>query len=260
MKRRHLLAAAPPLAAGMACARRGRAAAPLRVGSALPDPPFEFMTAAGPAGFDIALMRRIAARLGREWQLVRFPGADFNGIFAGLDDGRYDCVASGTTITPERERIADFCAPHAVSGQSLVVDPARHPNVRGVGDLEGLVIGVQQGNTSQPVADRLVAEHRAARVRVYAYDEIGRALDDLSTGGCDAFMKLAPVTEWFVRDRPRLKVVQTGITRERLGICVRRGDAVLRDAIDRAQAALVKDGTLAALVRQWPGTGAAMPS
>jgi polar amino acid transport system substrate-binding protein len=260
MKRRHLLAAVPPLVTGTMSARPGKTASPLRVGAALPDPPFEFTTATGPSGFDVALMQRIAAQLGREWQLVRYTGADFNGIFAGLDDGRYDCVASGTTITPERERLADFCAPYVVSGQSLVVDPARHPNVHGVADLKGLVIGVQQGNTSQPVADKLVAEHRAARVRVYAYDEIETALADLSTGGGDAFMKLAPVTAWFVRDRPRLKVVETGITRERLGICVRRGNTTLRNAIDRAQAALMKDGTLAALVRQWLGTGAMLPS
>ena len=116
--------------------------------------------------------------------------------------------------------------------------PSRHPNVHGIGDLKGLVIGVQEGNTSQPVADKLVAEHRAARVRVYAYDEIEKALDDLSTGGCDAFMKLAPVTAWFVRDRPQLKVVQTGITVERLGICVRKGNAALHDGISKAQAAL----------------------
>jgi polar amino acid transport system substrate-binding protein len=147
-----------------------------------------------------------------------------------------------------------------VSGQSLIVDPARHPNVHSVADLKGLVIGVQQGNTSQPVADKLVAEHHAARVRVYAYDEIEKALDDLSTGGCDVFMKLAPVTNWFVRDRPRLKVVETGITRESLAVGVRRGDTALRDAINNAQAALTKDGTLAALVKQWLGTGATMPS
>jgi ABC-type amino acid transport substrate-binding protein len=231
-------------------------APPLRVGAALPDPPFDLTTAAGPEGFDIALMQRIAARLGREWQLVRYGGADFNGIFAGLEDGRYDCVASGTTITPGRARLADFCAPYAVSGQSLVVDPARHPGVRGVADLGGLVIGVQQGNTSQPVAERLVTEHGAARVRVYAYDEIGKALDDLSDGGCDAFMKLAPVTAWLVRDRPRLRVVQTGITREELGICVRRGDEKLKTAIGQAQAALQQDGTLAALARQWLGAHA----
>ena len=260
MERRCLLAALPLLATGVACPRVSRAASPLRVGAALPDPPFELTSDAGQAGFDVALMQRIAARLGREWQLVHYTGADYNGIFAGLDDGTYDCVASGTTITPERERVAEFCAPYVVSGQSLVVDPSRHPDVHGTADLKGLVIGVQRGNTSQPVADRLVAEHRAARVRVYAYDEIERALDDLSSGGCDAFMKLAPVAEWFVRGRPRLKVVETGITRERLGVGVRKGDAALRGAIDDAQAALMRDGTVAALIGRWLGTGATMPS
>jgi polar amino acid transport system substrate-binding protein len=231
----------------------------LKVGAALPDPPFELMDGNGPTGFDIALMQRIARHLGREWELVRYEGADFNGIFAGLDSGAYDCIASGTTITPEREQVADFCQPYVLSGQSLVVDAVRLPNVRGIDDLNGLTIGVQRGNTSQPVADRLVAEHRAARVRVYAYDEIEMALADLTTGGCDVFMKLAPVTAWFVRDRPRLKVVETGITRERLGICVRKGDTVLRTAIDNAQANLVRDGMLPALINEWLGTAATPP-
>jgi ABC-type amino acid transport substrate-binding protein len=146
-----------------------------------------------------------------------------------------------------------------VSGQSLVVDTSRHPSVHGIADLKGLVIGVQQGNTSQPVANKLVAEHRAARVHVYAYDEIEKALDDLSTGGCDGFMKLAPVTEWFVRDRPKLEVVEIGITRERLGICVRKGNTALGDAIGKAQASLMADGTLPALIKQWLGKGATVP-
>src|SRR5258708_29155010 len=79
-------------------AGKDRAPLPLRVGAALPDPPFELMGKDGPAGFDIDLMRRIAEKLGREWRLVPYKGADFNGIFAGLDSGSYDCVASGTTI------------------------------------------------------------------------------------------------------------------------------------------------------------------
>ena len=103
------------------------------------------------------------------------------------------------------------------------------------------------------------AEHRAARVRVYAYDEIETALEDLSTGGCDAFMKLAPVTAWFVRDRPKLRVVQTGITRELLGVCVRSGDTALRDDIGKAQAELMADGTLPALIKKWLGQGASAP-
>jgi polar amino acid transport system substrate-binding protein len=123
-----------------------------------------------------------------------------------------------------------------------------------------LVIGVQQGNTSQPVADKFVTEHRAGRVQVYAYDEIEKALDDLSSGGCDAFIKLAPVTAWFVRDRPKLKVVETGITVERLAICVRKGNTALHSAINEAQSALVADCTLAALIKQWLGVGATLPA
>ena len=232
----------------------------MRVGAALPDPPFEFMTKNGPAGFDILLMKRIAEILGRQWQLVPYKGGDFNGIFAGLDDGRYDCVASGTTVTPRRQKLADFCAPYAMSGQSLVVDVGHQPSVHGIADLNGLVIGVQQGNTSQAVADSLVAEHRAAGVRVYAYDQIEKALDDLTSGGCDAFMKLAPVTAWFARDRPTLRVVETGITVERLGICVRTGNTPLRTAISKAQTKLRADGSLAALIKHWLGSGASLPT
>ena len=228
----------------------------LRVGAALPDPPFELMGASGPDGFDIELMRLVAQAMGRTWQIVRYTGGDFNGIFAGLDSGAYDCVASGTTITPQRQQAADFCAPYVLSGQSLTVDVTRHPNVCSTDDLRGLVIGVQRGNTSEPVAERLVAEGRAARVRIYPYDAIETALDDLSNGGCDAVMKLAPVMHFLTRDRPKLKVVETGITRELLGVCVRKGNAELRDAIDTAQQALRADGTLARLIARWLGSGA----
>jgi polar amino acid transport system substrate-binding protein len=236
-----------------------KGATALTVGAALPDPPFEFVGQNGLAGFDITLMQRIAGKLDLTWRLARYDGADFNSIFAGLDSGAYDCVASGTTITSGRAMLADFCAPYAVSGQSLVVDTTQHPDVCSINNLAGLVIGVQHGNTSEPVAEKLVAEGCVERIRVYAYHEIEQALDDLSSGGCDAFMKLAPVTAWLVSDRPRLKVVQVGITTEQLGICVRKGNTTLRAAIDKAQAELLADGTLAALVAEWLGAGAHLP-
>jgi ABC-type amino acid transport substrate-binding protein len=50
-----------------------------------------------------------------------------------------------------------------------------------------------------------------------------------------------------------------GITREQLGICVRKGDATLRNAIGKAQAELAADGTLPALIGQWLGKGASAP-
>jgi ABC-type amino acid transport substrate-binding protein len=229
----------------------GTPAQVLRVGSALPDPPFERYAASGPEGFDIDLTRALAGRLGRTWELHPYPGTDFEGIFDALDAGEFDCVASGTTITPARRERAEFCAPYYVSGQALAVDVRQHPGVRSIDDLEGLVIGVQQGNTSQPIADRLVAEGRAGRVRVYAYDEIPQAITDLSTGGCDAFMKLEPVLRTLAEPTASVRVVQAGISREEIAMSVARGNDELRDRLDDALRRLGASGTLAALVRRW---------
>ncbi|WZU35481.1 hypothetical protein Rruber_04992 [Rhodococcus ruber] len=142
----------------------------------------------------------------------------------------------------------------------MAVDTARHPAVRGVADLAGLTVGVQQGNTSEPVVKRLLAEGRIGGIRVYAYHEIDRALDELSTGGCDAFMKLGPVLRWLTRDRPHVDVVEYDITREEIALAVRLGDDVLRGELEDAQRALAQDGTLGALVsrRLAPGDGTSL--
>lgn len=223
----------------------------LRVGSAMPDPPFEFYERGGPVGFDVDLTRALAGHLGLLWEFVPHEGDDFETIFDELAAGRFDVVASGTTVTEPRRERASFCAPYFVSGQSLAVDTARHPAVQGVADLAGLTVGVQQGNTSEPVVKRLLAEGRIGGIRVYAYHEIDRALDELSTGGCDAFMKLGPVLTWLTRDRTHVDVVEYDITREEIALAVRLGDAALRADLEEAQRALTADGTLGALVSRW---------
>ena len=177
-----------------------------------------------PAGFDIELTKAIAADLGLEWRLVPYHGADFNGIFQGLAAKTVDCIASGATITPQREQVALFCEPYIRSGQSLVCNIEVTPHVRSIDNLQGMVLGVQAGNTSEPVAQKLKSEGRISDVRIYAYHDIGKMLDDLDAGRLGAVMKLAPVMHWFVRGRPRLRVVQERITDESLGISVAPGN------------------------------------
>jgi polar amino acid transport system substrate-binding protein len=230
--------------------------APLRVGAALPDPPFELDGADGPTGFDPAVMQEVCRRLGREYVLVRYAGDDFEGIYAGLDRGDYDVVASGATITAHRRTMARFCRPCVRSGQSLVVDRRHHPEVHTVDDLAGTTLGVQRGNTSEPVADELARTGRIAAVRRYAYGDILTALDDLQAGRVDGFMKLEPVMRWLTRDRPTLDVVQTGITQEDIGVAVRHDDTDLAGRIDGVLDELRGDGTLAGLGRRWLGTDA----
>jgi ABC-type amino acid transport substrate-binding protein len=223
----------------------------LRVGAAYPDPPFNGVGSGG--GFDIDLMSDIAKLLGSTVSFVPFHGADFNDIFAGLDSGQYDCVAAGTTVTPQRETMARFCEPYLISGQSLAVDTRRHPRARSVEDLQGLTIGVQHGNTSGPIAEALVARGAAKQVRVYDYGSIQTALTDLTTGACDAFMKLAPVLTELVREVQDVEVVQRGLSREEIAIAVALGDGSLLERIAGAQTELEADGTLQRLRRKWLG-------
>ena len=78
----------------------------LLVASAFPDPPFEVEQEGVATGFDAELMRAVCGHIGLRWQLVKYVDHDFNGIFDGLRTRSYDAVASGTTITPEREKVA----------------------------------------------------------------------------------------------------------------------------------------------------------
>jgi polar amino acid transport system substrate-binding protein len=225
----------------------------LRIGAAFPDPPFNSVKTGG--GLDVSLMNAIADKLGMKAELIPYTGRDFNGIFDTLASGGYDCVTSGTTVTPGRERKASFCDPYLISGQSLAVNVNRQPHVHGIDDLGGLTIGVQHGNTSQPIAEDLVAHGRAKAVRVYDYGDIGTAISDLTTGGCDAFMKLAPVLTALVRPVADVEVVARGLSSERIAVAVRIGSDELRARINTAQAELERSGALAEIRTAWLGAG-----
>lgn len=222
----------------------------LRVGVAYPDPPFNGV---GDGGLDIDLIHAVAAVLGTTVELIAYEGSNFNGIFDELAAGSYDCVIAGTTVTPERRRVADFAPPYLISGQALAVDTERLRTVRSIDDLAGLTIGVQRGNTSQPIAEHLVAEGKAKAVRVYDYGSIRTALSDLTTGGCDAFMKLAPVLSELVGPFAGVEVVQRNISREDIAIAVSLGDDTMLQRIAAAQAELEDDGTLQGIRRKWLG-------
>lgn len=227
----------------------------LRVGAAFPDPPFNDVSDDGvPEGLDIDLMDAVADALGMRAEFVTYRGTDFNGIFDALSAGEFDCVTSGTTVTSGRAEKASFCAPYLISGQSIAVDVTRLPHVRTTDDLVGLTIGVQEGNTSQPIADALVADGKAAHVRVYDYGSIRTALRDLTTGGCDVFMKLAPVLTSLVRPVPGVEVVGRGISVERIAVAVPSHGDGLRQRIDAAQRALEANGRLAAMRGKWLGS------
>jgi len=221
----------------------------LKVASAFPDPPFEVEP---DTGFDAALMQRICAGLGLQWQLVKYEGQDFNGIFDGL--GRnYDAVISGTTVTPAREKAALFCPPYLAFDQGVAVNTARHPGIRSVEGLRGLTVGIQRGNTSDIVARKLVAEGIIAGIRYYPYAAIRTALNDLSSGAIGAVIKLHPVLSELVKGHAGLAVVCDVPTHEKIAIAVAPANTALRDAIAAEQAKVMADPWFAATRATWFG-------
>lgn len=223
----------------------------LTVGVISPNPPFTAMS--GDSGLDFELMTALAAELGDRPVFVGYDGPDFDGIFDRLGAGEYDCVIAGTTVTPQRAAKAAFLPPYVISGQGLAVDTARLPHVHSVDDLTGLTIGVQRGDAGEAIAEGLVTDGKAARVRLYGYGAFDTALDDLAAGGCDAVMKLAPVLTELVRAVPGVEVVQRGLSVEHIAIAVNTSDQQLLARLQVAQADLEENGTLQRIRRKWLG-------
>ncbi|MGV0792557.1 ABC transporter substrate-binding protein [Mycolicibacterium sp. XJ1819] len=224
----------------------------LRVGAAVPAPPFNGMP--GDTGLDIELMTELAQKLGATAEFGSVEGAEFDNLFAALNAGDYDCAASGISVTPAREHMATFAPPYLISGQALAVDVTRRPRVRSVDDLAGLIIGAQRGDTGLALAERLVAEGRAASVRTYDRGDAGAALADLTNGACDALVTLAPTLAELVKPVSGVQIVQKGLTVEHIAIAVKRSDQALLGRLSVTQAELEQDGTLQRIRRKWLGS------
>ena len=69
-------------------------------------------------GFDVEVAQGIAAKLG---VTAKFVETEWDGIFAGLDAGRYDMAANGVEVTDERAMKYDFSTPYGYIRTALIV-------------------------------------------------------------------------------------------------------------------------------------------
>lgn len=120
----------------------------LRVGSDIPFPPFEFRRGGEETGFDVELVEEIASRLGG--LEVEWVDTAFDTIFTQLAGGRFDMVASATTITPERAQQVSFTEPYYLAQQALTINREETPDIQSTDDLgDGDSVAVQQGTTGE---------------------------------------------------------------------------------------------------------------
>jgi ABC-type amino acid transport substrate-binding protein len=158
----------------------------LTVCSDIPYPPFEYEENGEYTGFDMDLMREIAAGMDLELsvQPVGFDGLQSGAVFLA---NTCDLGASAITITEERQANLTFSDPYYDSLQSLLVPEGA--DIASIGDLAGKRVGVQQGTTGESYT----RENVPADTEVISFPSDAEMYASIQAGGVDALLQDLPV-------------------------------------------------------------------
>ena len=214
----------------------------LKIGIEIGYPPFEYYAADGktPEGFDVELGKELAGRLGLQ---ARFIDTAWDGIFAGLDTGRYDIILSAVAMVPSRTAHYDFSAPYIGNGQAIVLRADSSLEIFGPADLSGKKVGYQADSTSDFFMEKQTAAGVAALKS--EYDKVMNAYDDLRLGRIDAAVSDYLVATAYVgKPDSEFKTVWIDEPDEYFGVCLKKGNEALLKKIDGALSEMKADGTL----------------
>ena len=205
----------------------GVSPSPQRVGDALvlaitcDSPPYTSLDESGePRGIDVDIARAAAAKLGRKLEIRTIDPEE---LIPQTKSGVVDMAASGLAITAGRLRSVDFSIPYAEDGGAFLYRAGeRAPTVI-------LAESIRVATIESMTHDFYLTRHGIDPVR---YRSFADAVQDVENKKVDAMYydrsSLADVAE---KSGGRLAVTPL-VTRERLGIVVRKGFKELKAALD----------------------------
>lgn len=197
-------------------------------------------------GYDVEVARLVAEKLG---VTARFVEGEWDGLFAGLDAGRYDLVANGVEITAERAEKYDFSQPYAYIRTALIVR-ADDERIASFEDLRGL----RTANTLASTYAQLAESYGARTVGV---DDLTQTIELLLAGRVDATLN-AEVTYYdYLSAHPEANLKVAALTEEPslVALALRQGEATaaLSESINEALEELAASGQLALLSEKYFG-------
>lgn len=118
----------------------------LKVGLDANFPPFEYYQKGTDnfTGFDVELMRGVAANMG--YSGVEFVNTGLNDLINGLNGKRYDVIASGFSVTPERQQAVDFSESYLNDGFRIVVAAGNDFTADNISALKDKVVAVKHNS------------------------------------------------------------------------------------------------------------------
>lgn len=225
-----------------------QAAEKYKVASDCTWPPMEYLDDnKQPMGYSADYLREIAKATGLEFDILNIA---WDGIFGGVATGKYDIVASSTTITPERQKQFDFTEPYYEVVQAVVLPAGQE--IKSLADLKGKKVGGQIGTTGI-----FVMRKADAGADIREYDDVGLAIQDLIGGRLDAVICDDPVAMYYVNKKPdtagKLNLSFKTDDKEYYGFTVAKGRQDLVDKLNKGIKHVKESGKEAELIKKWMG-------
>ena len=197
-------------------------------------------------GFDTEVGQEIAKRLGVEAEFVE---GEWDGLFTGLDGGRYDMIINGVEITDLRKEKYDFTTPYAYIRTALVVKDD-NGDIASFEDLKGKKTSNSLGSTYADMAADLGAD-------VQNVDTLSETIDMVLSGRVDATLNAEVSFYDYLGEHPDAPIKIVALTEEasEVSIPLRKGEETesLREEVNAAVADMASDGTLTELSNKYFG-------
>ena len=198
-------------------------------------------------GYDVDVAEKIAERLGVK---VSFVEGEWDGLFAGLDAGRYDIVVNGVELTSERAEKYDFSAPYGYINTVLVVR-ADNDNIKSFDDLKGKTTANSISSTYMMLAESYGAETKGV-------DTLDETMMMVLSGRVDATLNANVSFYDYMRVHPDAPLKEVAQTDKASLVCIpiRKGAEfkTLKRAIDAAIEALRTSGELKSISEKYFGS------
>ena len=197
-------------------------------------------------GFDVEVAAALAEKLGGKAEFVE--GA-WDGLFAGLDSGRYDIVCNGVEWTAERAETYDFTVPYGYIHTALAVR-SDNTDITSFEDLAGRTTANSIASTYMTLAESYGAE-------VLGIDTLDETIQMLVAGRIDATLNADVSFYDYLNVHPEADFKIVALTDDASKVCIpvrKEADtASLLAALNEAIEELRADGTLAEISQRYFG-------
>jgi polar amino acid transport system substrate-binding protein len=222
----------------------------IQVATNAPFAPFEMFSGDGQkklTGLEIDLGHALGQRLGVPFEFSQQP---FDGLLPGLQAKKYDVLMAALFDTEAREKSIDFVN-YGRSGSVLLVRKGNPGDVRTLDDLCGKQAAAQTGAQQISLLDRqtkdCVADGKKG-ITVRTYPQFSDALLALKTSKADLIAGDLGALRYAAKQDTSVEAVEdpaapNGYDPQSIGIGLPKGQPTFREAVRRALADLIEDGS-----------------